>query len=201
MKTANLLISAIKTGAVAWIEGRSIPTVDSLNLPNSPLGHLVHLAYTEQTDLGWHAIFRGFWTSSWRSAQEEEFKRITGKDMQDTGERWAGRAQFWFFSLFEAVWTLRNDQEHGNDAETKRLARRTLCERAIRRLYISGEELSHADRHPFRDSIEHLLTKSTADMELWVTKTEAYLPKAFKRARERPIGQRPLTSFFARLPT
>ena len=201
MKTAARLISAIKIGAVAWIEGKEIPPVDTLNLPDSRLGQLIRQAYMEQSDLGWNALFRGFWSSSWRLAQEEEFKKLLCKEMQDTGERWACRAQLWFFDLFEATWSLRNEQEHGKDAETQRLVRRTKCERAIRRLFLRGADLDNSEKHPFRDPIEVLLTKPTADLELWVTKTEAYLQKAIKRAKARPKGQTLLTAFFAQLPT
>ncbi len=129
-----------------------------------------------------------------------EFQRLTCRERHDNGERWAGRAQLWFFDLFEFIWGLRNADEHGTDAEAQRLIRRTKCERTIRRLYASGAQLPLDEQHPFRETVEDLLFKPLSDQELWITKTEAYLPKAYKQARERPLGQPSIKQFFARLP-
>ena len=71
MKTANPIISALQTGALAWVEGTATPLVDSLTL-----GELIHHAYQEQSSLGWNVLFRGFWSSSWRLAQEHQFQRM-----------------------------------------------------------------------------------------------------------------------------
>jgi hypothetical protein len=51
-KTSTTLIKDLHSGAMVWIEGREIPDVASLHLPNSPMGKLVHKAYGEQTSLG-----------------------------------------------------------------------------------------------------------------------------------------------------
>ena len=201
MKTSTLLLTALKTGALAWIEGREIPSVENLALPDNALGRTVAQAYSELSRLGWNVLFRGFWTSTWRRAQDIEFNKLICRDKQDYGDRWAGRAQLWFFELFDYIWGLRNADEHGSDAETERLIRRTKCERSIRRLYESGAKLPPFDQHPFRDPLESLLSKTTADQELSITKTEAYLQKAHQRARVRPRGQTALTKFFAWAPS
>jgi ribonuclease HI len=72
-KTSTTLIAALHSGASAWIEGGATPDVAELHLPDSTLGRLVHQAYVEQTSLGWNLLFRGFWSISWRKAQEYEF--------------------------------------------------------------------------------------------------------------------------------
>ena len=79
------------------------------------------------------------------------------REVNDTGERWAARAQMWFFDTFKAIWAVRNEAEHGNDQESERLIRLTKCDRAVRRLYEKGRDLPYAERHPFRDLIEDLL--------------------------------------------
>jgi ribonuclease HI len=199
LKTAKPLISALQTGAIAWIEGRSIPPVSTLDLPNSRLGNMIATAYIDQTALGWNVLFRGFWVSTWRDAQEVQFSLQRSRELQDTGERWSAKAQTWFFEVFELIWGLRNADEHGANEDTQRLICLAKCERAIRRLYDKGEDLSYAERHPFRDDIEDLLQQPVHAQELWIDKTEAYLRKAFQRARARPRGQPAITQFFTRL--
>jgi hypothetical protein len=106
-KTSTLVINALRSGAWAWIEGNPTPDVETLNLPDSLLGQLVHKAYVEQTSLGWNLLFRGFWTISWRTAQDYEFSNnITNRGFTDNGASWAGRAQTWMFDLFELVWVI-----------------------------------------------------------------------------------------------
>ena len=61
MKTLPHLISAIQTGAMAWVEQHEPPPVDSIELPETRLGKLIWQAYIEQTSLEWNVIFRGFW--------------------------------------------------------------------------------------------------------------------------------------------
>jgi hypothetical protein len=198
-KTSTLLIRALHFGAKAWIRGRVIPdAVEELKLPNSTPGKLVHRAYVEQTSLGWNLLFRGFWSISWRKAQEYEFSHGPfHRGHTDNGESWARRAQTWMFYLFDLAWGLRNADVYGVDLETQRMIRLAKCERAIRRLYHSGESLSLHERHPFRDQMEALLSKSVTDQERWLSMIEAYLPVAKRRIkRQEKQNQRPIKECF-----
>jgi hypothetical protein len=101
------------------------------------------------------------------------------------------------FDLFDLAlaWGVRNADEHGVDLETQRLICLAKCERAIRHLYSAGASLPHHERHPFRDPIEDVLSKSLCREERWVTLTEEYLPRAAKRVKNQQLtGQRSLTA-------
>jgi hypothetical protein len=198
-KTAPAIIDAIQAGAVAWVTGLEIPTVESLRLPDSLVGQLVAQAYSEQTQLGWNVLFRGFLTDTWRFAQDAHLKTIFDRGPYDTGESWSGKAHCWIFDLFEILWELRNADEHGTDRESQNLIRLTKCERAIRRLYHQGSSLPYGERHPFRTDIDELLAQSVKNQELWISKTEDYLPKAFRRTRKRDQNrQSAMTDFYGR---
>jgi hypothetical protein len=107
-----------------------------LLLGGKPLGDLISRAYIEQTSLGWNVLFCGFWSISWRHAQEYKFAASPYHwGFQDNGEDWAGRAQLWMFDLFDLVWGLRNADEHGADPETQRMVRKARCKRAVHRLF------------------------------------------------------------------
>jgi hypothetical protein len=62
--------------------------------------------------------------------------------------------------MFDLALGMRNADEHGADLETQRLIRLAKCERAICRLYRTGDLLAHHEKHPFRDPIEDVLSKS-----------------------------------------
>jgi hypothetical protein len=184
-KTSHLIIDALRAGALVWIDGNPAPAAGTLHLPKTPSGQLVHQAYAEQTSLGWNLLFRGFWTFSWRTAQEYELSHCPfTPEFQDNGARWAGRAQIWMFDLFEVAWGLRNATEHGAGPDTQRMIRLAKAERAIRRLYRAIDKLPPHERFPFSDPTEDLLATSVSTQERWVSLTEAYLPKAFKRIKK-----------------
>ena len=100
LKTNSAIIRALMTGSLAWIEGQPIPHVDTLLLPDNMTGRLIKQAYREQNALGWNILFRGFWTKSWRQAQEEELKTMRGREIHNMGERWAAKTQLWYYDLF-----------------------------------------------------------------------------------------------------
>ena len=82
----------MQLGAMAWIEQREPPSAESLEVLNNRLGNLVRQAYAEQTEMGWNALFRGFWVTLWRLAQEEQFRMYRSREVNDTGEWWAATA-------------------------------------------------------------------------------------------------------------
>jgi hypothetical protein len=73
-KTSYLVIHAPYSGALAWIEGREIPDVEALNLPDFPVGKLVHKAYVEQTSLGGISFF-------------EDSRRLPGAKLRNMNPR------------------------------------------------------------------------------------------------------------------
>ena len=199
--SSALISRVIIAGASAWIEQREPPDADSLRLPDDDFGLLVRRALAEQTLLGWSSFFRGFWTDSWRIAHQYCYEHHPPTiPARLTGERWSGKAQRWFYSLFDDLWNLRNKIQHGADPVTQRQIRLAKCERAIRRLYAAASNLPYCERHPFRDSIETLLSTTLFDQELWISKTETYLPKAYRRAAKRGNSQPAITEYFHRLP-
>ena len=198
-KTSETLISVLLTGVTAWLEGSEPPSIESLNLPDTHFGRMLEKAYSDQTSLGWNVLFRGFWASNWRHAQEFQFSSNAVREKQDSGDIWAGKVQAWFISLFELLWGIRNEYEHGVDPEMQRLISLATCERAIRRLYTAAETLPEGERHPFKTPIEDLLLHSVHNQELWITQTEAYLPKVFSRLRKCKDTRQPqITDFFVR---
>ncbi len=79
------------------------------------------------------------------------------------------------------------------------MIRKARCERAVYRLFFLGEELPSYERHPFRDPIDFILSKSVSAQELWISKTEQFLPLARKRVKDlAQKQQRPMTGLFPR---
>jgi hypothetical protein len=195
--TSATLAAAMYAGAHAWIEGCAIPLPETITESDDDVGCLIQQAYMEQSELGWDNFFRGFWTSSWRAAQDAHWKKVGKGGSFETGESWSGKAQAWFFDFFEYIWGIRNAAEHGEDLQVQRQIRLTKCERTIRRLYARGQDLPDGENHPFRESLESLLERTVSDQELWIAKTVPFLRLAFRQAKHRKKAkQRAITEFF-----
>jgi hypothetical protein len=195
--TAPQLRDAILAGISAWIVGDDIPDLESLKVSDDAVGDHIREAYSEQISLGWNVFIRGFWTKSWRLAQEEYWARTGKPDPFATGESWSGKVQGWFFDFVSYVWDLRNAAEHGEDVHAQRQIRLNQCERTIRRLYARSLDLPDGETYPFREPIQTLLDRPVNDQELWIQKTVPFLRLAFRRAKKRnKTKQRAITEFF-----
>jgi hypothetical protein len=170
-KTSEHLIHALHPGALAWIEQREPPSLVSVT------AYLISRAYIEQTSLGRNVLFRGFWSISWRRAQEYEFAASLLKlDFKDNGEDWASQAQLWMFDMFDLVWGLRIGS--------------ILLERNYR---LMSDIPSWIRLLPFSQNL------SVSAQEHWISKAEEFLPLARKRLQNLANkGQHSITEFIGR---
>jgi hypothetical protein len=99
--SAQLLAEAMYAGAWAWIRGEQIPPPETLDTSDDAAGSLILQAFEEQSTLGWNVFYRGFWTSTWRMAQEAYGAKVGKNGSFETGESWSGKALNWFFDFEE----------------------------------------------------------------------------------------------------
>ena len=204
LHTSKYIRRLLNIGMMAWVQGKGTPALSEFHLPDSTLGRLVACAYQEQSEIGWNLAFRGFFSHSWRAAQEIYLAHESSRGEEPCryardGTMWMASLVSWIFDTFTEVWTMRNLIEFGADPEEQRRKRLALCERAIRRLYSVGSSLPVNEGYPFKLDIPSLLSKRLDVQEQWITNTERFLPGALKRVAERKLnGQQTLTAFFSR---
>jgi hypothetical protein len=102
------VIDARYSGALARINGRDVPDIAVLNLPDSNMGsRLVHQTNFEQTSLGWNRLFRRFWSIP--DVKHRNMNSLTalfhgrGKQTMVVVGQVASRAQVWIFDLFDSA--------------------------------------------------------------------------------------------------
>ena len=195
-KTDASVSAAVLTGVKAWLSQVSIPSVQSLDLPDTQVGKFVEKAYHEQGLIGWNLLFRGFWSKSWRLAQETALIEVPNRSFTDNGESWARLVQKWFFDLFEEVWSLRNVVQHGRDITAQEEIRHKQLSITVRRLYRQGSKLPFTERLPFQEDLESLLSRPARDLEHWVNLTTSFLPNAYRRVSNSISNQTSLDVFF-----
>jgi hypothetical protein len=110
-------------------------------MSDDAVGQSICRAYSEWTGLRWNVFIHGFWTKSWREAQDAYWTSSGRPDVFSTGKSWSGKAQGWFFEFASFVWDLRNATEHGDDIHAQRQIWLAHCECTIRHLYARSSEL------------------------------------------------------------
>jgi hypothetical protein len=108
--------------------------------------------------------------------------RCRPKEKPNQAKKWLCKLLSWIFELFDLVWGLRNEDEHGIEPVTQRLIKLAKCECAIWHLYEKSIALPYCEEHPFRQpSMVTLLARS------------------LKRARQRTAtNQHAITEFYKR---
>ena len=130
------------------LQETALPDVSELDLPDSPIGRMISRAYTEQAVLGWNMACRGFLSQHWKAAQA--IHSASTKRVGSDSITWMASVVSWCFALFEKVWSQRNLEEFGKNQDDVKQKKLVLCERAIRRLFIAGQELPPHEQHPIR---------------------------------------------------
>jgi ribonuclease HI len=200
--TVNAIGDAILLGARAWLAGEPIPDIEVLNLRKDSIGQLIRQAYAEQTSMGWNVLFRGFWSSTWSKAQDRHYDdRRYADNNKMSGDIWLGRTISYFFeSVFEPIWELRNKSNAGEDSIDKIRIRSFKVDRTIRRLWKECLPLPYEDRRVVCFStLSEVLTMTLYERETWINATTSFLPKARARLRARGNDQRSITEFFPRI--
>jgi hypothetical protein len=197
-KTSQPLIDALHLGAMAWIQEQEIPDVAVLNLPDSTLGGWFNRRMLNSHLWGGISFFED--SGLFPGVKHRNLKSLAAlfnegtQTMEPNGQvehsRGCSICLTWLGGL-------RNADEHEVDLETQRMIRLAECERAIRRLYHSGESLPPYERYPFRDGMEDVLSKSLSRQERWVTMTEDNLIAARRRLKmQQKTSQHSLKEYY-----
>jgi hypothetical protein len=148
------MIQGMIEGIQQWLTDGNEPYDFSAHSPGAHL-HLVHLAYMNQSSIGWGNLLRGRIATAWLQAHDQYYSLRHLHDKYSTTHFAPALVRhLWDFSL--AIWQHRNDEIHGatNDAATDK-QEKTLGAK-ITAVYQQPEEHSDANRLV-------LLTKSLPD--------------------------------------
>jgi hypothetical protein len=117
--------------------------------------HLVHLAYIDQSSIGWGTLLRGRIVTAWLRAHDQYHSRRYLRDKYPT-TRFAPALvrHLWDFSL--AIWKHRNDDVHGATDDASKEKQEKILDAKI------TAANQHPDQHSDTDRLV-LFTKSLPD--------------------------------------
>ncbi len=105
----------------------------------------VHGTFTEalraQERIGWRSLLQGHWASEWQDAYRTTYNNPTKETPADKTkrktqmERWQSQLIKTAWTNMIALWTLRNEERHGRDKETREKARHEVLTNELKVLY------------------------------------------------------------------
>ena len=108
--------------------------------PISLSGPFSNLLRTQER-IGWRAMLQGYWSVEWQTTYLSTYEAPTTESRKDK-QQWILAMALWQKRVLTTtwpqmirLWTLRNEERHGRDAETKEQARREVLLNAIRTVY------------------------------------------------------------------
>jgi hypothetical protein len=140
------------------------PSANIFMIKNS-VDKLVDLAITQQTQIGWNNLLKGFITKEWRAAQEAHLEQ----NQQSIHPQWASKAIELLQSYTITMWTFRNQYLHGIDIKENKQIQKEQLRGKVEALYASKDRI-HVPIHEntFDLDLEKRLQCGHSSLIAWI---------------------------------
>ena len=126
----------------------------------------------EQDHLGWHQVLLGRFSKKWISAQSAYLhQREIPPTGFNHGTTWLCQLIHTIWNELKQLWTLRNEDRHGRDEESKLACKYNHTRRVTEWLYNLRDQCLPEDRdHMFYPSIQEHLQREQSEREMrdWI---------------------------------
>ena len=153
-----------------------------------------------QSSIGWHQILKGRFTTDWAEIVDDHIASLSTRSKSFSGDRWVTGIIKLTFDYAWNVWTERNEDRHGRDANE--MANRRL-EKAIRctlSLYRFQSEVLPVHWKLFYSLIDHHMEKETTatQLENWMNTWSSVIFRSIRRAKEMGVSRtREIAQYFS----
>ena len=93
-----------------------------------------------QANIGWHQLFKGRFSKSWKQVQDQYLG--TRKTKRNTGQTWLTKVINTIFQEWWKLWELRNEDLHGRDLNTRTQAETRQGIRELTHLYQAHHDIA-----------------------------------------------------------
>ena len=104
---------------------------------NNSVDKLVDLANTQQSQIGWNNLLKGFITKEWRVAQKEHLQQ----NHQSIDPQWAPKVIELLQSYTLTMWTFRNQYLYGIDTKENKQIQKEQLKAKVEALYASKDQI------------------------------------------------------------
>ncbi len=160
----------------------------------------IHGILKQQTTIGWNQIFSGRFCQELSVWQETNYhtSRHQRSTKHHTGERWQVALIILVWEQWYLLWTTRNQDAHGADAETRARIVRNNVHREIRGLYDQRERAEPEVQALMRGNAQDHEHQPTWINRNWLRIQGPLVRTSIRRAQQRATAGvlRSITSYF-----
>ena len=131
-------------------------------------------ALASQSNIGWLAMLRGYWSNEWQVAYEQSFTTPASETRKDknkrklTMTRWQKQIIQSTWSAMIALWSTRNEERHGRDKESRDSARWEVLHKELEDLYLRKHEYPERVQRLLRESYEIHIQEMVTKIADWL---------------------------------
>jgi ribonuclease HI len=168
--TEQTLAELMVDGVSKALQGEALVTAPRLDL---------QVIVDSQHFIGWEQLLKGRLSKEW-ALSHKAF--LGNKATQKKNDRtWVANVAAYLLSKWLELWRLRNEDRHGKDEETRRVALREQTQREVRQMYETYQGRVDDDvAHAFATPLEQKLQLHTSVLRAWIN---CYRP-VFNRKEE-----------------
>ena len=171
-----------------------------LNEENYPAQYstLIH----QQNTIGWDQLYRGRWSKEWsRLHRMYAGSQLAWEAQEQEGSKWVTYHGTILLQRWMKLWTLRNQERHGEDQQAHHRNRYTILLKELTTLYELRNEVTPRDRSIFFSSVaQHMEAKPDLNnIEDWIHTHRTAIRASAQQAQQHGIQRnRTIKEFFKR---
>jgi hypothetical protein len=193
MATSPLLRHVLSEALQQWFHLDSPDVISPILFPQD-VRRLIH----QQNEIGWRQLFNGRFSGEWVRLQDDYYynhRRHT--KYRRTGAQWQQRLITLIWSQWRQLWSLRNNDVHGNTAREKTAAEHTTMARQLSAIYDRRQHLEGPVQRLLHEDINIHLQRPLRVTQNWLAMTAPLIRDSLRRTRDQSRqGVRSIRSYF-----
>jgi hypothetical protein len=174
--------------------GAQSMTLDEHQFPND-----VRLVIQQQNKIGWRQIFSGRFGRAWGEYQERHYSQAAEQSRAKvhTGQLWQKNMIMFIWAKWFLLWSMRNQDVHGADENTRRQLERAAVISEIRELHDARSRMEPRVQGLLPQDLGDHISQSTWINVNWLRIHGPTMRESIQRAKELAIrGTRSIQSYF-----
>jgi hypothetical protein len=155
-----------------------------------------HNLITLQELIGWDHLLRGKLSKEWANPQQDYVYRTSPGKKFDK-EKWLRLIIKPLIMDYLDLWTLWNEEQHGNDLASKQLKLANQARRDLRAIYLLLEEVLASDRDLFSKPLEIFLQEDTYSIQCWIRSHKQIIYRSRRKAKRNSVTNVRLLSTYS----
>lgn len=162
-------------------------SLDLMNPNSYPVRY--HDLIIQQNAIGWGQLYRGRWTQTWTTLQNQYHRNHWNSTSSNCPRHWLLGLGRLLLDQWLKIWKIRNEQRHGQETEHHSRIRQQVLHSELTELYALRTKVCPTDRAIFYSNVQHHLSQhSSLDLiENWINSHKEAIRASVEQAKKMGI--------------